>query len=105
MSEHEAIRRADDTNMWVGVKELQERIALLEQHIRVVEAENARLRANHKEVVQMLPEGQYMCGHCQVRLATCFGRYDNMEEADFACDECCGHGNEDGRCVHIRDYE
>lgn len=68
MSEHEAIRRADDTNMWVGVKELQERIALLEQHIRVVEAENKALRESAADV----------CWHCKVCL----------EPAPVHCESC-----------------
>jgi hypothetical protein len=33
--------------------------------------------------------------------ATCIGKYETMEEPEFACSECCGHGNEDGRCIPI----
>jgi hypothetical protein len=42
----------------------------------------------------------HVCAHCG-KPAACFGRYDNMTTADFACDECCGHGCEDGRCIRI----
>lgn len=39
-----------------------------------------------------------LCLHCGERVATCSGRYEAMTEEAPACDECCGHGNEDGRC-------
>lgn len=29
--------------------------------------------------------------------ATCFGSYEGSAACP-ACDECCGHGNEDGSC-------
>ena len=32
------------------------------------------------------------------RPAVCVGRYEGAERWEFACDECCGHGNEDGEC-------
>ena len=41
------------------------------------------------------------CSHCGEREATCIGRYDNMTKREPACDECCGHGCEDGRCDPI----
>jgi hypothetical protein len=53
-------------------------------------------------IVADLPKQKYTCGHCQVREATCYGKYDNMTQPEFACDECCGHGCEDGQCVNIR---
>jgi hypothetical protein len=30
--------------------------------------------------------------------ATCWGSYEGAERPSAACDECCSHGNEDGRC-------
>lgn len=33
-----------------------------------------------------------------IRLA--FGSYEGMD-SDFACDECCGRGREDGNCIFI----
>jgi hypothetical protein len=34
--------------------------------------------------------------------ATCFGRYEHPDNPEqFACDDCCGHGNEDGHCEPI----
>lgn len=43
------------------------------------------------------PKKGWKCGCCG-EPATCFGSYE-MREPDFACDKCCGHGCEDGRCV------
>jgi hypothetical protein len=36
------------------------------------------------------------CAHCR-KPATCRGAYEGRGEA-YACDDCCGHGCEDGRC-------
>jgi hypothetical protein len=46
------------------------------------------------------------CVHCG-KPATCVGRYEDMPEpGDPACDECCGHGCEDGKCEPLYyDYE
>jgi DNA-binding XRE family transcriptional regulator len=41
-----------------------------------------------------------VCHDCG-RLATCFGRYEAMESSKYSCDECCGHGNEDGHCEPV----
>jgi hypothetical protein len=41
---------------------------------------------------------QPTCEHCGDNIATCRGRYETMEEDAFACDDCCGHACEDGRC-------
>lgn len=38
----------------------------------------------------------YVCG----APATCYGHYEEGETpVDWACDTCCGHGNEDGWCL------
>lgn len=50
-----------------------------------------------RELVKILIAVTF-CDHCQCRKATCFGSYEGRP-ASFACDECCGHGCEDGRCV------
>lgn len=39
----------------------------------------------------------HICG----KPASCVGRYDIMEKDEPACDDCCGHGNEDGHCAPI----
>lgn len=46
-----------------------------------------------------------LCAHCGERPATCVGRYDAMTKDEPACDECCGHGCEDGRCVQFERKE
>ncbi len=46
------------------------------------------------------------CTECGVaRSATCVGQYDAMREPALACDACCGHGCEDGRCVRLTEDE
>jgi len=40
------------------------------------------------------------CAHCG-KPATCIGRYESMTKEEPACDDCCGHGNEDGYCSPI----
>jgi hypothetical protein len=42
------------------------------------------------------------CEHCGAT-ATCVGRYEDMTEDAPACDECCGHGCEDGHCDPLFD--
>ena len=37
------------------------------------------------------------CATCG-NVATCIGRYEGRPGDSCACDECCGHGNEDGWC-------
>lgn len=46
------------------------------------------------------------CEQCGERPAFCLGRYDSPRDA-YACDECCGHGNEDGHCrpLNKSDYQ
>lgn len=46
------------------------------------------------------PVGEkWTCAWCG-KPATCFGQYESAPSG-FACDECCQHGNEDGRCIDI----
>jgi hypothetical protein len=33
--------------------------------------------------------------------ATCIGAYEGQTEESPACDACCGHGCEDGKCTPI----
>lgn len=43
-----------------------------------------------------------ICAHCLERPATCIGSYEGAADFTPACDECCGHGCEDGQCEPIR---
>jgi hypothetical protein len=47
------------------------------------------------------------CQSCEQKLATCFGIYEvNFDEPPtFCCDDCCGHGGEDGWCKPIAEYD
>ncbi len=42
---------------------------------------------------------KWFCAHCG-KPAACFGSYEGSD-SNFACDECCGHGREDGNCIFI----
>lgn len=44
--------------------------------------------------------GQLSCAICG-EPASCVGAYENATTPALACDECCGHGNEDGHCEPI----
>lgn len=41
--------------------------------------------------------GDRVCANCGDR-AACFGSYEDELHPAYACDNCCGHGNEDGHC-------
>ena len=40
------------------------------------------------------------CARCG-EPATCLGAYEGAETEQYGCDECCGHGNEDGHCEEV----
>lgn len=42
------------------------------------------------------------CFWCE-RPATCYGTYEG--HTGYACDECCGHGCEDGWCDQLRNEQ
>lgn len=44
-----------------------------------------------------LPAAAPTCHICG-KPATCIGQYESAEEESPACDDCCGHGCEDGKC-------
>lgn len=44
--------------------------------------------------------GAKLCAECG-EPATCFGSYETDLNPAYACDECCGHGNEDGHCDQV----
>ncbi len=46
---------------------------------------------------------EHACEFCG-NLAMCLGRYETCEGPEsYACDDCCGHGNEDGHCERLED--
>ena len=50
---------------------------------------------------QRLRDDDTVCDHCGERRAVCVGRYEDDGDPEYACDECCGHGSEDGWCVQF----
>ena len=44
------------------------------------------------------------CARCG-EPATCLGAYEGAETEQYGCDECCGHGNEDGHCEAVGDVD
>src|SRR6478609_5388947 len=46
------------------------------------------------------PDPHPRCSTCH-RDAACFGVYEGI--AGYGCDECCGHGCEDGHCERLGD--
>ena len=45
-----------------------------------------------------------VCAQCKKQPAACVGSYEG-DGAAFACDECCGHSNEDGWCCPIAEVD
>lgn len=37
--------------------------------------------------------------------ATCFGAYEGQQISTYGCDDCCGHGDEDGSCEILAEGE
>jgi hypothetical protein len=69
--------------------------ALLDALVDAVE------RASTEEGLGTAERPAQTCGSCGAP-ATCFGSYEG-HASGFACDDCCGHGCEDGECVLIVD--
>lgn len=55
-----------------------------------------------RELVRRLEGERPKCSHCG-NPATCFGSYERPDAHGFACDECCGHGCEDGHCAQLQE--
>lgn len=49
---------------------------------------------------------EHKCKWCGAD-ATCFGEYEQSDGSTlcYACDECCGHGCEDGWCKPVDEVE
>ena len=55
-------------------------------------------------VIELLRGLVPFCAICDRYPASCFGVYeDPSQDVGPACDECCGHGNEDGWCRPMGD--
>lgn len=53
-----------------------------------------------KRTITALAEGNLVCSMCG-KPATCVGYGEGPEHMGLGCDECCGHGNEDGWCIPL----
>jgi hypothetical protein len=51
-----------------------------------------------EDAAERLGEKPPVCPHCG-KPATCYGTYEG--HTGYGCDECCGHGNEDGHCEPV----
>lgn len=53
--------------------------------------------------ILLAPDESYvLCDDCGNQ-ATCYGAYE-MQPPGFACDTCCGHGCEDGKCTRVEQH-
>jgi hypothetical protein len=84
----------------VQVAEMARALSIAYQPGRVDELTTALQSARAR--LERLREGWPTCAHCGEQAAVCLGNYDE-DGYSFACDECCGHGNEDGHCERIAD--
>jgi hypothetical protein len=79
--------------------------AMVESHANWVKrAYRAIKRAEAAEAKLVAPPpAPQTCATCHIcgKPATCLGQYDNMTDPAYACDSCCGHGCEDGRCMTL----
>lgn len=76
------------------------REALGEAEKRRGEEEDRRVR-HVRQLLAVLADVSPPCAHCKAKKATCVGAYEDQHDFAPACDDCCGHGNEDGRCVEL----
>lgn len=64
-----------------------------ERESPAAKARDAEIEREMRE--RLLPR----CEHCGAP-AACHGSYEGAAPG-YACDECCGHGQEDGRCMRL----
>lgn len=59
----------------------------------------------HTEAVTIIyavnKAGPRICNGCGSADVTCYGSYEDEVSWAYACDNCCGHGNEDGQCEAV----
>ena len=44
-----------------------------------------------------------VCAFC-VNDAACFGYGEGQRRKEYACNDCCGHGCEDGKCIPVAQH-
>lgn len=96
-------------------------LAQLRERVKELEAQLAESSEEHQHTIAAMMDAAQLaekaekearlrwpkCANCHktpANDATCFGTYeDPAHPVEFACDECCGHSNEDGWCEQITD--
>ena len=88
------------------------RFSLTSDQLRALDvterAECAKIRDNYRIGQRLRPcPGCAQCLRCQCgNSASCIGLYEawtKHQKAEPACNECCGHGCEDGHCDKVDD--
>lgn len=83
------------------IEELEQAANFAENCDSIEAAARLRKRAERTKTVTDLGD---VCAHCD-RPPVCIGVYeDSTGQPALACDECCGHGNEDGWCKLLTEY-
>jgi len=65
-----------------------------------LEEDRENIQVAAEDTIHSLVAGAPKCS-CG-KPATCVGAYERPENLSCSCDDCCGHGNEDGWCVPVR---
>ncbi len=87
-------RRVD---MWLCGKDNEWVFKGLRMALRI----ERRLRLNELRQIKSRKKNK-LCQNCG-RPGTCYGSYESQKVKSYSCDECCGHGCEDGHCERITD--
>jgi hypothetical protein len=100
VSEHEAIRRADDTNVWVGVKELQDRVVQLEAELKRLAEPKETIDRLERELAEAKKQAEStdVCWHCNCLLEPVLPHCDDCPSTDQGCDE---DGCDEPGCVEL----
>jgi len=89
------------------------RFSLTSDQLRALDvterAECAKIRENYRIGQRLRPcKGCAQCLKCSCgNVAACIGLYEpwsKHQPASPACDECCGHGCEDGYCYKLENF-
>jgi len=97
--------RAGRPNVVASVIASEHTRKVLCRYAAILKAQRDKARADcdalGADIDALMGANVQMCDHCGERPAACFGAYEGVEEGSFACDVCCGHGNEDGWCEPV----
>jgi uncharacterized coiled-coil protein SlyX len=102
VNEQEAFRQADDTNVWVGVKELQERVTELEARLARLAEPEATIARLERELAEAKKEAEKLdvCWHCNCLLER-DASLPHCEDCPSTDDGCYQLGCEEPGCVEL----